>query len=54
MDQQDHLAINKKVDGVSLFMPLFSYAQEVMDKGSYDPVAGKKKAQEIINKHLRK
>lgn len=52
LDSKQSLAINKKVDGVSLFMPLFSYAQEVMDSDHYDSNKGKQKAREIIYKHL--
>ncbi|MGJ8662846.1 MAG: DUF6607 family protein [Marinicella sp.] len=47
------LGINKKVDKVSLFMPLFAYAQEVMDGDDYDSKKGMAKARQIIQKHIR-
>jgi hypothetical protein len=53
MIERDELAINKQVDGVSLFMPLFQYASEVTQMESYDSVMGRAKAEEIIHKHLR-
>ncbi len=53
LNNNETLAINKKVDNVSLFMPLFGYAQEVMDGDKYDSEKGLAKAREIINKHLR-
>ncbi len=53
INKHDALAINKKVDGVHLFMPLFQYAEKVAEKDSYDSDAGLAKARSIINKHLR-
>ncbi len=53
MTKNNTLAINKKVDNVSLFMPLFAYAQEVMDSDAYDSKKGLAKAREIIQKHIR-
>ncbi len=53
INQSDSIALNKQVDGIPLFMPLFDYAQGVMSEGIYDSVAGKAKAKEIIVKHLR-
>jgi len=51
--QSDQLALNKSVDGVPLFMPLFEYAQQVMEADSYDSSVGQAKAKEIINKYIR-
>ena len=51
--QHDELAIDKQVDGVHLFMPLFQYADEVSKAASYDSKAGTAKALTIIKKHLR-
>ena len=51
--QHNELAINKQVDGVHLFMPLFQYADEVSKTSSYDTKVGTAKAQAIISKHLR-
>lgn len=53
MTKNNTLAINKKVDNVLLFMPLFGYAQEVMDSDDYDSEKGLAKAREIIQKHIR-
>lgn len=49
----DQLALNKSVDGVPLFMPLFEYAGQVMEADSYDSSVGQAKAQDIIAKHIR-
>ncbi|MEO0368105.1 MAG: DUF6607 family protein, partial [Pseudomonadota bacterium] len=42
------LKLLASVDGQPLFMPLFSYANEVMEAGEYDAELGKAKAKEII------
>ena len=52
--QKDALALDTKVNGVPLFMPLFQYADEVMQQDSYDSAAGIAKAKSIIEQHIRK
>lgn len=50
----DTLALDKTVDGVPLFMPLFQYADEVMKQDHYDAAVGMTKAKTIIEQHIRK
>lgn len=52
-NQSNSLALNKNIDGVPLFMPLFEYAEQVMQKENYDSKVGQTKAREIIVKHIR-
>ncbi len=50
IDENDELKLHKKVDDQSLFMPMFSYASAVQEKGSYD----RDKGMEFIKNTLKK
>ncbi len=52
-NQHDDLSLSKKVDNLPLFMPLFEYAQQVMDADEYDSKAGQVAAKKIITKYIK-
>ncbi len=50
---KDRFSLEAKVDGQALFMHHFGYAMEIEKAGSYDAEAGRKHAQETIQKFLK-
>lgn len=54
INQNDVLSLHKKVDGQSLFMPMFSYASEVQKSGDYDRNKGIKFIKKTLNQYINK
>lgn len=52
LNRGDSIKLNKKHEGVSLFMPLFEYAQSIVKKGAYDEKSGKEFIHETIKKYV--
>ncbi len=53
-ESHDSLRLHEKVNGQPIFMPLFQYAQQVMEEGKYDSSTGKSFAKETINTYVMK
>ena len=53
-DEHARLKLDKSKDKQPLFMPLFGYAQEVMDKGSYNSKEGLAFAEKTIRSYITK
>ena len=53
IDKHKSFALHKKVDGQSMFMPLFTYANDVKKQGSYDSKKGKKFIKTTLKKYLK-
>lgn len=51
IEDNKSFVLEKSVDGVPLFSPLFSYAQNVFDQGDYDPDAGRDFIRETLDNY---
>lgn len=47
-----HFHLQEEVDGVPLFAPLLSYADEIYQRGSYEPEEGRQFIRETLERHV--
>lgn len=52
IDENRQFNLQEEVDGVPLFVPLLSYAEEVYRSGSYDPEDGRRHIAETLARHV--
>lgn len=54
IEKNDSFVVKKNVDGVPLFSPFLSYAEEVAGQGEYDSPAGREFIDETLDKYVEK